>query len=107
MPAKLVCAELDACGLDSRPSVTTAPRIDAARHPEAAPALRTSRTLRTIKECSHMERPPLRYLKPTPGKTFRTLNAAEIEATVKNNLTLAAALLLACAWLLLTWSFFK
>ena len=31
------------CGLDSRPSVTTAPRIDAARHPEAAPALRTSR----------------------------------------------------------------
>ena len=40
-----------------------------------------------------MERPPLRYLKPTPGKTFRTLNAAEIEATVKNNLTLAAALL--------------
>ena len=40
-----------------------------------------------------MERPPLRYLKPTPGKTFRTLNEAEIEATVKNNLTLAAALL--------------
>ena len=39
------------------------------------------------------ERPPLRYLKPTPGKTFRTLNEAEIEATVKNNLTLAAALL--------------
>ena len=31
-----------------------------------------------------MERPPLRYLKPTPGKTFRTLNEAEIEATVKN-----------------------
>ena len=40
-----------------------------------------------------MERPPLRYLKPTPGKTVRTLNEAEIEATVKNNLTLAAALL--------------
>ena len=29
-----------------------------------------------------MERPPLRYLKPTPGKTFRTLNEAEIEATL-------------------------
>ena len=40
-----------------------------------------------------MDRPPLRYLEPTPGKTFRTLNAAEVEATVKNNLTLAAALL--------------